>query len=842
MAPWKEAVMRAFRRAVPFGFLLLLFALALPGRAGTREESASLGRKARDLLQTYCYRCHGKDGANEGGLNYILDRDRLVARRKVVPGQPTKSRLFKRLTSAADPMPPAEEKARPGKDDVLLLRAWIAAGAPAAEAAHAGRAFLAPDDVLRLIRDDLGRVPERGRRFTRYFTLTHLYNAGLSDDELQSYRHALAKLVNSLSWGGKVVVPRPVDPAGTVLRIDLRDYQWNEKVWDAVLAANPYGVASPSEVARECCEQTGCAQPHVRGDWFVASASRPPLYHEVLQLPATLGELERLLRLDTAEDVRQERVARAGFNSSGVSRNNRLIERHEAGGVVCWVSYDFAGNVGRQNLFAHPLGPGGGEGAFRHDGGEVIFTLPNGLQAYFLTTGAGKRLDKGPLAIVSDPRRPDRAVENGISCMSCHARGLVPKDDQVREHVLKNLAAFSREDRDTVLALYPPREKFAALVRADSRRFQEAVAKTGAPLSASEPVVAAALHFEAEMGLPLVAAEAGVRPEDLLGALGRSPRLAKHLGLLRVPGATVQRQVFVSLFPELVRALRLGRFLRPTNTPAARALARGDELLEAGRAAEALRAYTEAVEHEPDNPFARLSLGRALLAAGDRGRALADFSEAVRLGPQLPAGYLTRAAAYQDQGEHDRAIADYDVAIRLEPLDAVAFNNRGLAYYEKGQYDRAAADFTEALRLDPEYAVAYHNRGQTHLRQREHAKAVADFSRALDLKRDYALAYHGRAAAHHAKGDYDRAIADYGEVIRLEPKSAVAFNNRGLAYYEKEDYDRAVADFTQAIRLDGQLARAYLNRGLAHQQRGDEAAAAADRERAVRLDPALGKK
>ena len=148
-------------------------------------------------------------------------------------------------------------------------------------------------------------------------------------------------------------------------------------------------------------------------------------------------------------------AARAGFNSSGVSRNNRLIERHESGATVYWKSYDFAGNTGRQNLFALPLGPGDDNSSFQHDGGEIIFSLPNGLQAYFLTDGKGTRIDKGPTAIVSDPRRPDRAVENGLSCMSCHARGMVEKADQVRPHVLKNSAAFQRATVDSVTALYP---------------------------------------------------------------------------------------------------------------------------------------------------------------------------------------------------------------------------------------------------------------------------------------------------------------------------------------------------------------------------------------------------
>ena len=81
-----------------------------------------------------------------------------------------------------------------------------------------------------------------------------------------------------------------------------------------------------------------------------------------------------------------------------------------------------------KNLFAHPLGPKG-ENAFEHDGGEIIFNLPNGLQAYLLVGSQGQRIDKGRPAIVSDPVQKDRAVVNGLSCMSCHVAGMI------REHV-----------------------------------------------------------------------------------------------------------------------------------------------------------------------------------------------------------------------------------------------------------------------------------------------------------------------------------------------------------------------------------------------------------------------
>ena len=469
---------------------------------------------------------------------------------------------------------------------------------------------------------------------------------------MQSYRHGLSKLVNSLSWGKRVVAPKAVDQAGTIMRIDLRDYEWNEKTWDAIVARSPYGVVPDSEAARACAEATRCQLPHVRADWFVAVASRPSLYHDILQLPRSEGELEKMLRVDVLENLRQERAVRAGFNSSGVSRNNRLIERHESGNTVYWKSYDFGGNTGRQNLFAHPIGPDETETAFLHDGGEIIFSLPNGLQAYLLVDGKGQRIDKGPTAIVSDPRRPDRAVENGLSCMSCHARGVIEKADQIRGHALKNTTAFSRGAMETLLALYPPADKMTALMRADAKRFQEAVARTGAPLSATEPIAALAARFEAELDLPLVAAESGVVPADLLKALDRQPDLAKQLGPIRLDGGTVQRQVFVDTFQDLVVALKQGSVLSSRNLTADKFVRRGNALLGKDRAA-ALEAYQQAIQEDPENASAHAGKGEAHRLQGEYVEAIAAYSAAAIPAPRAaaPAPYLNnRGLAFHPSG------------------------------------------------------------------------------------------------------------------------------------------------------------------------------------------------
>lgn len=515
-----------------------------------------LAKKAAALLQVHCQRCHGQEGSAKGGLNFILERDKLVARAKIVPGKPGESKVYQRMLDGE--MPPASVKRRPSANDVALLRQWIEAGAPAVHPPSREREFISEIDIVYAVLNDLKSMEPRQRRFIRYFTFANLHNAGSADKDLQEYRHALAKLSNSLSWHPRITVPKAVDPARTIYRIDLRDYQWNAQTWTRILAAYPHHIPMKGQALQWIVTATGTELPYVRADWFVANASRPPLYHDILQLPLTDRDLERQLRVDVLLDIQEERVVRAGFNGSGIARNNRLLERHDAGYGYYWKSYDFSENVDRQNLFEHPFGPQQGQNSFVHAGGEIIFSLPNGLQGYLVVDANGRRLERAPIEIVSDPRRPDRLVETGISCMSCHVRGLHPKSDQIRAHVDKNPNAFSKEDISLVKSLYPAEDIFKARLDEDVDRFLRSLAKTGAPANDNEPILALTLRYEGEVDLPAAAAEVGFKPEDFTAKLNRSPALARTLGSLNVQGGTVQRQVFLNALPELLREFQLG--------------------------------------------------------------------------------------------------------------------------------------------------------------------------------------------------------------------------------------------------------------------------------------------
>ena len=108
----------------------------------------------------------------------------------------------------------------------------------------------------------------------------------------------------------------------------------------------------------------------------------------------------------------------------------RVVERHTSPHGAYWKSYDFAGSVGAQNIFTHPL-------TFRHDGGEIVFNLPNGLQGYYISDASGSRIDEAPTEIVSNPDERDGIVRNGISCIGCHTEGMKKFEDDVRAVIEK---------------------------------------------------------------------------------------------------------------------------------------------------------------------------------------------------------------------------------------------------------------------------------------------------------------------------------------------------------------------------------------------------------------------
>lgn len=210
---------------------LVAFTVITIVSAFSAAQELSLASKARTVLETHCYRCHGKDGKFEASFGSILDSKKLVKRKKIVVKKPEASRIYEVIANSI--MPPDSEKLRPSKLDLEVIRDWIESGAtelpePTIIQEQKRNLITLKDSYQLMYKHLLDSELSGGAQYQRFFTLTHLYNnPKITDDQIRLYRAGLAKMINSLSWRKAVVYPKPIDPAGTILAIDLRDLDWD---------------------------------------------------------------------------------------------------------------------------------------------------------------------------------------------------------------------------------------------------------------------------------------------------------------------------------------------------------------------------------------------------------------------------------------------------------------------------------------------------------------------------------------------------------------------------------------------------------------------------------------
>jgi mono/diheme cytochrome c family protein len=533
-----------------------------PGQdAGSCAESA---QRWLAIARANCAACHGSNSPGRAGFSSVLDVGALIASGKVVPGAPEASPLYRKLSSGQ--MPPAGRAQRPSPAEIGEVKTWIECGAPAPEGAlceSACTSFVGIDARLDLmLKDVLALATPEERADVRYLDLSNYANAGHGDAALELYRGALSYLVNSLSNGPKIALPQVIDAQGLVFRIRLSDYGWSPASWERIAADYPYAVhydassrafAHDEGVAEALRTRTGTATPYLQADWFFSHAVRPPLYYELLALPADLAGLQAQLGLDMQANITGLRAVRAGFADSGPSRYNRVIERHDLGDPRggLWLTYDFSAGAGNSNVLTHPLD-------FTSTSNEIFFNLPNGLQAYMITDARGQRLDKAPNGAVQDPLASDLAIEAGISCISCHAdQGVLARDDQVRAST--PLSTTDRELLERVYGLYVEKPALDRWFSDDKARYL--AARAGARPRSFGDGSAHKLN-DAYRGLLRtadVAGALGIEQRALDAAIDATPRVfPPEIAALRSGAEGLARETFEAVFPALVAALGLG--------------------------------------------------------------------------------------------------------------------------------------------------------------------------------------------------------------------------------------------------------------------------------------------
>lgn len=513
--------------------------------AAPRQVDPQIVAAADEVIETHCRSCHGPGKSYQGAFFTGDINDMAFEPDVVKPGDPEGSPLYASIASNRMPtgkkLTPTEVQALVAWINAL----GEAQNAPAEAATVTAEAAPTPTpqrppapppipvdlpdyaggtqaERYTAVMADISALDERDRPYARYFTFAFMplsepdcERTGAGRNPVHYFHAGLNKFINSVSRERRLAAVEPVDGTdGAVVRIDIRDYGWSlddwaaltrgvhtpgaeeagfsREAWEDVAEIYPYAIDPHSDpLLKVIAAATGDPVPIMRADWFTHFGSKQPYYDMLLRLPPQIGILEAFLGIDVAQEIYDLRVVRAGMapGSSGVSDHNRMLERFDLPrGGYYWKSYDFADDDGLQSLELYPDGPNDigplrtGLEPFEHDGGEMIFSLPNGLQGYYLSLANGDRLAVGPASIVSFRQKQigkGVEIENARSCFDCHANGIIAKRDQIRDKIIAS-NRFDRDQLDLLMQMYVPNDELAEVYRDDQRTFIRALDRLGA--------------------------------------------------------------------------------------------------------------------------------------------------------------------------------------------------------------------------------------------------------------------------------------------------------------------------------------------------------------------------
>ena len=559
-----------WRKLVAAGLLVGMlnsFSYAQSGVKATESGTQSqpdkfkVSKEVFDLLRNRCHQCHGEQSQYEN-LD-VLDRKSLLDGKFVTPGKPEDSAILaaisdNRMPKGASTEP--ESRNRPlSLEEKNLVKLWIEQGAEFPSRSRFDKVkFVSRKTVMESVHDFLKKQPSDRRHFFKFFSLANVYNnPAYIDEDVAIRRAALSKILNSISRSSQIVLPKPLPGTEeTVYVINWKDdLRLDLDLWRSVLQRYPFGLklntGDDPDIRLVYDNIEGLIDVEterfgiyvVRADWFVATACRPPLYHTLAGIPQEFSGIEKELNLSVSDNFRNDSCRRIAIQRSGVSKQNRVLEWHEAKSRkgTLWVSYDFGRNVGKATIEIRPLGPkkiaeAAGANfekfAFEHSGGEMIYPRSNGLHGYMLTDAEGKRIDAGPIDIVSDPSESSGTAQivNGISCMHCHRHGMLSKYEASPDTaVIGNVVAQKKVER-----IYATEAESREQFDEDRRNYLDALSKAIAPFLVpnydsiktdrekqvkaierfEDPISVVARQYRADLGIRQVALELEVELEQ----------------------------------------------------------------------------------------------------------------------------------------------------------------------------------------------------------------------------------------------------------------------------------------------------------------------------------------
>jgi putative PEP-CTERM system TPR-repeat lipoprotein len=227
-------------------------------------------------------------------------------------------------------------------------------------------------------------------------------------------------------------------------------------------------------------------------------------------------------------------------------------------------------------------------------------------------------------------------------------------------------------------------------------------------------------------------------------------------------------------------------------------------LLQQKRTDDAVREVMIALRHDAESGIAYNVLGSAYMVQGKYDEAMAAFNQATELDPQLADVHFKKGVFNLGQGNLAKGEEDMMRAVEIAPE---VLNTRiVLATHQlrRQNYPAAIRTLEEGLRGQPEDAVLYNIMAGAFFAQKQSAKAVEALHAAKKADPSFFTPYFNLASYFLGRGEKDKAHAEYEAVLQKDPGQTRALISAGQLA-EMEGKEREALSFYQKARVTGTI-------------------------------------
>lgn len=233
---------------------------------------------------------------------------------------------------------------------------------------------------------------------------------------------------------------------------------------------------------------------------------------------------------------------------------------------------------------------------------------------------------------------------------------------------------------------------------------------------------------------------------------------------------------------------------------------------------QAIKAYHQALEYDPNDPTILTDLAVLYVRQGKVHEALRLAEKAAEVAPAYENAFILLGRLYAGTGNNEKAIQAYQRVISLNPSNHDAYLLLGTLYAQENRFREALEALEHLKTLLPDNPLAYYYKARVFLDMKFYDQAEAAYQEALQINPFFDRALLDLAYIYEVTERFQEAESVYQRLLTMNPGHSQARNRLSNLYIRQKQYDKALDQLRILSQQDAQDLESRLKIGIIHLQ------------------------